>query len=94
MKLTLPLLILTALIVSTEYYVLLWPLHRYMINTPGECRGYTTIYSSDWGSSRWDCMGNRHPDDRVGVQARTTSPEEDVVGDIPRRSRPEGWRGP
>jgi hypothetical protein len=67
-------------VVGVEYYVLLWPFHRDMIvNAPGECYGYTTIYSPGFGSSRFDCMGNRHPDSQVGRLSRSTTPQEDVI---------------
>ena len=82
---------MAAVIVLVEYYVLLWPFHRDMItNAPGECYGHTTVYSDGWGSSRWDCMGNRLPndgEDNVGTQIPYATPEEAIVGNTQRGPR-------
>lgn len=75
-------------IVLAEYYVLLWPFHRDLIaNAPGECYGYTTFYNAGFGSSRWDCLGVRHPDDEVDVSVSPAAPEEAIVGDPERGPR-------
>ena len=82
------LLLTTLLIVSAEYYVLIWPFHRDLIaNAPGECYGYTTFYNAGFGSSRWDCLGVRHPDDKVDVRIPPAAPEEETVGNTQRGPR-------
>jgi hypothetical protein len=78
-----------------EYFVFIWPFHKDMLaNRPGECSGYTTYYSERFGPRRFDCMGNRHPNDQVGGLPRSTAPEEDVVGSPYGGAPvdPEGWR--
>jgi hypothetical protein len=51
----------------------------------GECRGITTQYDSTWGISRWDCDGNRLPDERSdNVDAQISrDPQADIVRNSP-----------
>lgn len=74
-------------IVLVEYYVMLWPFHVDMFTAPGPCYGYTTFYNAGFGSDRWDCLGNRHPDDEVDVSVSPAAPEEAIVGDPERGPR-------
>lgn len=56
-------------------------IYQALIKT-GECRGITTQYHADWGISRWDCDGNRLPDeqqDNVVAQVAPRDPEADIV---------------
>lgn len=39
-------------------------LYQILVRPTGECRGITIDYNRHFGSSSWDCDGNRLPDER------------------------------
>lgn len=58
--------ILTAILAAEAWIILSRDdgFFEYILSTPGECRGVTTRYDHNFGVSRWDCDGNRLPDER------------------------------
>ena len=58
--------ILAIILVAEIWFVLARDdgLYLFISDTYGGCRGVTTRYDSRFGVSRWDCNGNRLPDER------------------------------